>query len=887
MSTSIAMMEKAERILRDVFGFSAFRHGQRDIVSATLSGRDVVGVLPTGGGKSLCYQVPALVFPQMTLVVSPLIALMKDQTERLQQRGIAAYALHGGVSQGDVNDILFRASQGAVKLLYVAPERLESATFRKQLHSVPLSLVAVDEAHCVSEWGHDFRPSYRNILSIFEARQRVPILAVTATATPDVRTDIAQSLQLQKPIEIVRGFARPNLSFQVLKTAAKVEYVTQQARVLQGAPVIVYAASRRRVETMSSELTKRGIQAAAYHGGMPSHQRSATQDAFLQNAVQVLVATNAFGMGIDKPDVRQVIHTDLTLTLEAYYQEAGRAGRDGLPSTCTLLYQSEDKRLMNFYIETTYPEKAHVADVYDYLCTRAGIGKGASTQTPLMADGTSIASALHKTEASVNGILSLMQRSGVLLSVSPQGSATIALRTSFERLEQFVAQAPVEYRMALQLIERVLRGKNMGHDVSLPVVELLRRSDVTSAEFARAVQALQLAQLVRYSAPHTGGGILLLGERVDTSRLPIDFDGLRLRRERAVQKLDVMVNYAESRQCKRNVILSYFGDNDNQGVCGLCSSCASASAHDSPLSERMNENVQGLLQAAWQVRGTFGRHVLVDILRGVFSPKVQEYALDRSVVFASLRQRSKAELLESIDVALHHGWLVKSADLYPTIGVTSEGRELITSMPKQLTLRRQQPRQPDMVEAPSSVSLDRLYAMRDRIATMRGVPEQTLCTDQELQAIAMDAPSAMQDFVPGKHGSALFLTQHAQEILACLEPTSANDSVAVRVGDDVTAVVNVLHDHMSLDRLGDELRMTKTTLVALLQRGIESGVDIHRGNLVDDALYAAVKEYVRFHRYAKLRDLRDHIGGEPSMPELRLALAFARRDLYSQVDSVG
>lgn len=884
----MAMMDKAEHILKDVFGFDAFRNGQRDIVSATLSGHDVIGVLPTGGGKSVCYQVPALVFPTMTLVVSPLIALMKDQTERLQQRGVSAFALHGGVSQGDVNDILFRASQGGVKLLYVAPEKLESSTFRRQLHSIPLSLLAVDEAHCVSEWGHDFRPSYRNILSIFEARQRVPIIALTATATPDVRADIAAVLQLQRPIEIVRGFSRPNLAFRVVQTAAKVEHVTQQARALQGDPMIVYAASRRRVETMSSELMKRGIKAAPYHGGMPAHQRSATQDAFLGNTMQVLVATNAFGMGIDKPDVRQVIHTDLTLTLEAYYQEAGRAGRDGKPSTCTLLYQSDDKRLMNFYIETTYPEQSQVAQVYDYLCTRAGILHGQASQTPLMADPASIAAALHTTEAGITGTLSLMQRSGVILTVSPHGSATIALRTSHERLAQFVSKAPIEYAAALRLIERALQGQQTGYEINMPVVEMLRRSDVTPSEFARAIQALQLAQLIRYAAPNTGGGILVLGERVHAAALPIDYTALSQRRDRAVQKLDVMVSYAESRQCKRNFILSYFGDSGVQGTCGICSSCAGENSARDSLSARMMEHVQPIIQTAWQLKGTFGRHVIVDILRGVYSQKVQEYSLDRCVMFASLRSRSKSELLEAIDVALDRGWLVKSADLYPTIGVTAAGRELMEASPKQVTLKRRALRQPEMTEAPSltSSSFSRLQALRERISQARGVAEQSICSDAELHAIAADAPASLQELVPGRHGSSLFLTQHADEILASIDRSSFGASPAHQADAEVAAVVALLQEYTTLDGLSEQVKMSKAALVVLLQRGIESGVEIRRGNLVDDDLYLSVKEYVRFHRFAKLRDLRDHIGGEPPMPELRLALSLARRDLFSQANLV-
>jgi len=882
MSTSRVMIEQAEHILRDVFGFSTFRPGQRDIVTAILSGRDILGVMPTGGGKSLCYQVPALVFPRLTLVVSPLVALMKDQTERLQALGVQAYALHSGMVQADVHDIMYRASQENVKLLYVAPERLESTTFRRLLQSVPLSLLAVDEAHCVSEWGHDFRPSYRNILSLFESRPRVPVIALTATATPDVRADIIDSLKLQNHVEIVRGFDRPNLAFQVEQTAAKVEFVTTIARQNADSPVIVYCASRRRVDTMSSELSKRGIKAVGYHAGMQGHERSAVQDAFLANNAQVLVATNAFGMGIDKPDVRSVVHTDLTLTLEAYYQEAGRAGRDGSAATCTLLYQQEDRRLMDFYIETTYPNHEEIASVYHYLCTRAGVKPGQFSNTPIMADSASIASALHTTETSVRGVLSLFERTGVAMSTSPHGGAKVTLRTSRERLEQFAASAPLEYAAAIQQLIRYLFARGPGESVDLPLLEILRRSDITPNELSRALHALQLGALIRYQPPGTGGGIVLLGERVHASRLPIDYDAMASRRDRALQKLDVMISYAESRQCKRNVILSYFGDHSSAGTCGVCSSCVAKAPSTDSLPERTLENIRAILSVIWQVRGKYGRHVLVDVVRGVQSEKVQEYRLDRCVAFSSLQQRSKAELLEAIDVALDAGWIVRSADLYPTVGLTKTGMERFGPLPKQLSFMRREMNNLSHDTSPIEGALDRLRSMRERIASARGVPEETICTNNELEAIAQDQPKHLRDLVPGRHGSSLFLAQHADDIVAALVPVSPRGVKTVTADQEVVKLIGMIRYTTTLNGLVEQAQMKKTTIVELLQRAIESDIYTERGALVDDNMYSSVREYMRYHRYAKLRDVREYIGGEPPLPELRLAVAFARRDLFMQ-----
>lgn len=878
------MFERARSILRDVFGHDDFRDGQSDLVRAVLSGRDVVGVLPTGGGKSLCYQIPALIFPHVTLVISPLIALMQDQTQRLAERGIAAASLHSGLQEDQIEALLRQAQAGKLKLLYVAPERLESASFRRALQPIPLSLVAVDEAHCVSEWGHDFRPSYRRIPLIFDHRSRVPIVALTATATPDVRRDISSALSLKDPLEIVRGFHRPNLTFNVEPTASKVEYITRRVRARPAESIIVYCGSRRRVETVADELRKRGVGVQAYHAGLPPERRADVQDQFLSGGVDVLVATNAFGMGIDKASVRAVIHCDLTQTLEAYYQEAGRAGRDGKPAECVLLYQSEDRRLMDFFIAGTYPEPDNIRAVYGSIAERLGVAIGVASSDPVMADATSIAASLHISVALVNGSLAALERAGLVIRTSAHGQARIQLRTSHARLDSFTRSVAEERRTATELIVRQIRHLDVGSEIDVPLSELLRRSDVAAAELASALGAMHMAQLIRYRPPQSGGGLVVLGPRLAPDHLPVDFVAIHERRARANQKLEVMIGYAETRQCKQNYILSYFGDASGMLRCGRCSSCLQQSRRSEP-SARQTPIILAVISAAWQLRGRFGRHVVADVVRGVLSDKVREYRLDRAQCWGAFRDRSRAEVLEAIDEALDRGWLVKTADLYPTIGATEEGLALASDESRPLDLRRERLQQTDA----SSPSLsdesvrDRrgaLAAMRERLAYQAGTSAQALVSDDELDRIARDAPESFAQLKPGSHGSGLFLAQHGKDVLAALRDAQNQRSSAAEMPPSTKLIVDAVQKNgVTFGDIVQTLRISPATVARTLEELLEQGALTDRGRLVDDELYARVLEYVRYHRYAKIRHLREHLQTDTDLPMLRLALAFARRDL--------
>nr|WP_124564721.1 DNA helicase RecQ [Ectobacillus antri] len=352
------LLAKAKQYLQQYFGYESFRNGQEEIITRVLSGYNTAGIMPTGGGKSICYQIPALILPGITLVISPLISLMKDQVDALEQVGISATYLNSSLSMKETRERMHDIQHGIYKMLYIAPERLESSAFLEQLKELPVSLVAVDEAHCISQWGHDFRPSYLRIRHLLTQFSKQPtVLALTATATPQVCEDICEALGIIPESAVVTGFARTNLSFKIVKGQNRLAYVKQYIETNKNEASIIYAATRKEVDHVYEFLQKQGICVGRYHAGMSDDERGRQQDLFLQDDITVMVATNAFGMGIDKSNVRSVLHYQLPKNMESYYQEAGRAGRDGLDSECILLFSPQDIQVQRYLIEQSHYEE--------------------------------------------------------------------------------------------------------------------------------------------------------------------------------------------------------------------------------------------------------------------------------------------------------------------------------------------------------------------------------------------------------------------------------------------------------------------------------------------------------------------------------------------------
>ena len=571
VSTEVAteqLLETARAKLREAFGYPAFRPGQERAIASILSGRDTLVVLPTGGGKSLCYQVPALITPGLTVVVSPLISLMKDQVDALSARGLPAAFINSTLTGSQVSDRLARAGRGEIKLLYVAPERFDAGSTAERLRAMGVSLLAVDEAHCISEWGHDFRPSYLRMRVVRDRLGAPPTMALTATATPEVRKDIAAQLALRNPTIIVTGFDRTNLHYHVLPTRndqEKDDALVQTLRDHDGLAV-VYASTRRNVERIAGVLERARVSATAYHAGLDDAHRHEVQDSFMNEDVRAIVATNAFGMGIDKPNVRLVVHHAMPGTLEAYYQEAGRAGRDGLHSECVLLHAFPDRFTHEFFIKGAYPDRSLVEAVYGALQRVAD----PSGMTDLSADQIARLVPGKVGGRDVDSALRILLRAEAVRRELESGSSVmIRLLATPERIKR---ELPDGHSPELGLLRALWRAVGARlQEGAVVTLDGLPPGFSGAATAIPLLTSLQSRQFLTWE--RIGGGLRLTNPRAALSTFPVEWAAIDRRRRADLAKLDAMQKYAYTTGCRRAFVLRYFGDEAGRGTCGGCDNC--------------------------------------------------------------------------------------------------------------------------------------------------------------------------------------------------------------------------------------------------------------------------------------------------------------------------
>lgn len=689
------------------FGLTQFRSGQRAVIDAVFAGRDCLCIMPTGGGKSLCYQLPSIARPGVTFVVSPLIALMKDQVDSMLRQGIAATFINSSMSPNEQFERLREIQTGKYDLVYVAPERLRNERFIDAVSTIQIQMLAIDEAHCISQWGHDFRPDYQRLGRFRKKLGNPQTIALTATATQLVREDIAKCLELREPATFVSGFSRTNLSLFVETPHGNAGKDHRMLEFLEKTPGcgIIYAATRKNCEKIVEYLQKNFKRPTGfYHAGLDQSQRRLIQEQFMSGEIPIIIATNAFGMGVDKPDLRFVLHYQLPGSLEAYYQEVGRAGRDGKESRCLLLFGNQDRYIQEFFIENNYPSREIVRAVYDFLLQQPNDPVELTLQDIKDQLGISVG-----TEG-IATCQKLLEQAGVLERMdTKQNLASVRIDSDQPRLIDAVKREAKNARLVMSLLEPIVAERR--HErVYFSVTWLTDRSGLKVDAVAKALRDLSKLSFFDFVPPFRGRAIHFRRRDLKFNQLEIDFTDLERRKKAEYDRLERVLSYCRTNGCRQMDILQYFGDHE-QKRCGKCDNCRNTSWEHAPVGEFDPRNaekpsnsdvrieastvsspslpppihdaelatIQVALSGAARTHGRIGKHLLCQMLVGSDAKKLTALRLQRIKTFGALQWLKAKEVSVLVDALLRAGLLtqVELNKFRPTVEITALGSDVM------------------------------------------------------------------------------------------------------------------------------------------------------------------------------------------------------------------
>ncbi len=853
------------KYLKEYFGFEKFRDGQEEIISSVMNFNDTLVVMPTGGGKSLCYQLPALLQQGTALVISPLIALMKDQVDNLTRKNIPSTFINSTLSYEEMTKRIDETIEGKYKLVYIAPERLESKSFINYLNQIKVSFLAVDEAHCISEWGHDFRPSYLKIVDIKNVLPDITTIALTATATPEVQEDIIYNLTMVNTKKFIKGFDRPNLSYITIKTHDKISKIVDILTETKNGSNIIYAATRKKAESIALGLKEMGIDVLLYHAGLNDNFRKYTQERFINGEVKTIVATNAFGMGIDKEDVRNVIHVDFTQTLEAYYQEAGRAGRDGKTSKCYLLFNSKDRKVQEFFINTSYPEKRTIELVYNYLYDIKNIDIGQKCYEAIPIDVNTIANELNLPIASIKSILKLFIRNKIIAYTNELKTGKIKITTTQERIREFYNNISLKEKECLEALLRGLPSNSFDDYVYFDSEYLIQKYFLNVNDFDRLIRKMIDLNLIDLQIPEQNPAFYLAKDRTDIDNLPIDFDELKERKNYAIKKLNLVQQYAETLDCKRNFILNYFGDNSVNGNCGKCSACLIPSGNKVDLQNRSYFLEKSILSACLELNNSFGKTNIIDYLKGKSNQTIKKHNLHRGKLFGACRDFTIEEIKMGIEKAIYENKLFSSNGRYPTLSVNPEIYGEINGVsPLYLNF--------------NNGRYNELKDLRKKLAYKFRVPENSIISSKTLKLISTIKPKNLLELSKIEGVNHDFISKFGEYFL---NPELINERVS-HLSETQKKIIKILRlNKISFIDLQKLLGIEQQELAVLIQDILLNGESLNIEHWFEDDDIKTVSNILKTKPHIQLRQLRAKYDFKYSYPELRVLLGYCRMMLMN------
>ncbi|MHB1686039.1 MAG: RecQ family ATP-dependent DNA helicase [Ignavibacteriaceae bacterium] len=862
-------MNPHEALLK-FFGFNSFRQNQLEIIQAILNGDNALAVLPTGAGKSLCYQIPSLMANNFSIVISPLIALMKDQVDALNRNEEIAAFINSTQSFSESEEILHKLAYGKIKILYVAPERLSNFDFTERIKKLQPSYLFVDEAHCISEWGHNFRPSYRKINEFADYISIKNISAFTATATPEVVKDIASQLNLRSPKYFIRGFERENLELNVIVTKRKKEKCLELISQFK-TPAIIYTASRKMAEEVSGFLNFSRINSAFYHAGMIPLERKKIQEDFINDKIKVIAATNAFGMGIDKKDIRLIIHYNTPGSIENYYQEIGRAGRDGKISYAFLLHEDDDINIQNYFLSTSHPDKQLIENVYDAICDygKISIGSFSDKEIPINLEFISASARKKIPNGLLHSSLKVLEEAGYLKLLSEYDrKPQIQFNAGKTQLKDFVkntSNAALK-ETVLQLI-RNYGGEIFQEKIKLTLPDLAKNLGMDVTELEEALIILENLGFISYKKPSAKENAVLITPRVEAKKLRINYQKLNESYLRLQKKIDTMVDYVFSNDCRFKFILNYFGEDVITYRCGRCDRCKS-SLHSSELnSEYIKETI---LRTIHSTADELNEKKLLSILHGV-----DDTGNFKSLeTFGACSNYDLSELKNFLHELIEKNLISRRTGFKKHLSLTDRGKKFLQ--------QNEVPEKGLQFEENYEINIEifnLLREVRSKAARKFVQSSYLICPDEVLREVAQQRPKSRHELLKIKGFTERMFNKVGDEFTEIIknyetqkEKNITQDKYENQFPANIKETLKLLEKGYALKEISSVRQLSEAVISMQVETILEYYPDADVSHLYQENQLTLIENEIR-NGFIDLKELKSRLPKEISYPLIRIAVA--------------
>jgi ATP-dependent DNA helicase RecQ len=870
------------KILREFFGYDSFRSGQEEIIDAVIRYNNVLAVLPTGAGKSICYQIPALLSENFSIVVSPLIALMKDQVDNLNSKIQTAAFINSTMSFPETEEVLNKISLGSIKLLYLAPEKIESLKFAERIKALKPANLFVDEAHCISEWGHNFRPSYMKIKDFINHTGIKKVSAFTATATPEVREDIILQLGFKDAKIFVRGFERENLNLRILHTKKKNAKCYELLKEING-PAIIYTASRKKAEEAAEFLNLKGILCNYYHAGLSAPERRRVQEEFIQGRINVIAATNAFGMGIDKPDIRLIIHYNTPGSVESYYQEIGRAGRDGKESFCYLLYHESDLAIQNFFISNSHPNKEMIQKIYKAICDYNQIAVGSTSEKELIVDKDYI-SKYTGSEISpglLNSTIRYLENSGYIRPVSEYDKKdSLQILMGKEKLKQFVQNSPYpELADVLILLVREFGASIFTSAVQISLAGLSAKFTIPLKSFTDSLNILDNMGIVLFRKAIEKDTVILTASRVNTENLNLNYKLINESYLRARLKLDKMLELVFTNECRFRNILNYFGENISDYRCGKCDNCTSTGKLKDSLAAYLSDIIIETLEEA---NGELPENFLIKLLRG---EKVKESAsLFRH--FGACKKFTSAEIRGVLADQISKGKILKNTgkkNYLSLPGAEKDKPEITTESIKQI--RETKSYEDDLY------LYNHLREARKKAADRFMQPAYLICPDNVLRDIARIKPANKNELLRINGFNSRMFNKAGNDFLEVINSHKPGAAFKEETGtrtelpQNIAETMKLLQKKYTLKEIAETRKLSEAVVSMQIETIIEFEPGIDISSVITKERFKMISDEAE-KGFENLKELKEKLAPQITYPEIRIVVAKLRATSQRSASSV-